>query len=71
MKRVIRHTRTGQFFNAGTWTQSAALAQDFLDTRDLLAACAQYRLRDVELVIALGVETPGDYAIRVPLPPSD
>jgi hypothetical protein len=71
MKRVIRHTRTGEFFNAGSWTHSEELAQDFLDTRDLLTTCAQYHLKDVELVIALGVETPGTYAIRVPLPPSD
>jgi len=70
MRRVIRHTRTGEFFNAGTWTRSVAHAQDFPDTRDLLTACAEYHLKDVELVVALGVEAAGTYPIRVPLPPS-
>jgi hypothetical protein len=70
MKRVIRHTKTGEFFNAGTWTLSSSLAQDFPDTRDLLTACAQYQLRDVEVVLALGFEPPGSYDIRVPLPAS-
>ena len=71
MKRVIRHTRTGEFFNAGSWTQSEVLAQHFPDTRDLLTVCAHYHLKDVELVLALGVESQGTYPIRVPLPPSD
>ena len=70
MKRVIRHTKTGKFFNAGTWTQSEDLAQGFPDTSDLLRTCFHYGLTDVELVLALGVETKGDYPIRVPLPPS-
>ena len=71
MRRVIRHTTTGEFFNAGDWTSNEALAQHFPDTQDLLRACAQYHLREVELVLALGVETEGNYPIRVPLPPSD
>ena len=71
MKRVIRHTRTGEFFNAGAWTPHETLAQHFPDIRDLLTVCAQYHLKDVELVLPLGVESPGPYPIRVPLPPSD
>jgi hypothetical protein len=71
MKRVIRHTRTGEFFNAGAWTRSSALAQDFPDTRELLITCAEYHLSDVELVLALGFEAPGTCDICVPLPPSD
>jgi hypothetical protein len=71
MKRVIRHIRTGEFFNAGAWTRYSALAQDFPDTRELLITCAQYQLSEVELVLALGVEAPGTHEICVPLPPSD
>lgn len=71
MRRVIRHMKTGEFFNAGDWTSNEALAQHFPDTRDLLKACMHYHLRDVELVLALGVEREGNYPIRVSLPPSD
>jgi hypothetical protein len=71
MKRVIRHVRTGKFFNAGTWTQTSALAQDFPDTRDLLITCAQYHLSEVELVLALGIESPGALDICIPIPPSN
>lgn len=71
VRRVIRHTKTGEFFCAGTWTLSSALAQDFPDTRELLTTCAQCQLQDVEVVLALGYETPGIYDIRVPLPLGD
>ena len=53
------------------WTLSAALAQDFPDISDILKTCAQYHLKDVELVLALGVESQGSYPIRVPIPPND
>jgi hypothetical protein len=71
VKRVIRSTRTGEFFSAGTWTLSSAQAQDFPDTRELLTTCAQYQLRDVEVVLSLGFEAPGTYDLRVPLPVTD
>ncbi len=68
MKRVIRNIKTREFFRAGAWTLDAAAAQDFPDTRELLTTCAQYQLRDVELVLQTGYEPPGTYDIRVPLP---
>lgn len=68
MRRVIRNIKTREFFQAGTWTLDASAAQDFPDTRDLLTTCAQYQLKDVELVVQTGYEAPGTYDINVPLP---
>jgi len=71
VKRVIRHTKTGEFFSGGTWTLDPALAQDFPDTRELLITCTQHQLRDVEVVLQFGYEAPGIYDVRVPLPAMD
>jgi hypothetical protein len=71
VKRVIRHTKTGEFFSQGTWTLSSTHAQDFPDTRELLTTCTEYQLRDVEVVLALGYESPGTYDVCVPLPVTD
>jgi len=69
MKRLIRSLRTQEFFTEGTWTLDPALAQHFPDTRDLLMTCAEYHLKDVEVALQLGYEPPGNYDVRVPLPP--
>jgi hypothetical protein len=68
VKRVIRNTNTGEFFSEGTWTLDAGRAQDFPDTRELLAICGEHQLRDVEVVLQFGYEPPGTYEVCVPLP---
>ncbi len=71
MRRVIRNIKTREFFQAGTWTLDASAAQDFPDTRELLTTCARYQLKDVELVVQTGYESPGSFDINVPLPCAD
>lgn len=68
MRRVIRNIKTHEFFQAGAWTSDVFSAQDFPDTRELLTTCAQYQLKDVELIIQTGYEMPGTYEVCVPLP---
>jgi hypothetical protein len=71
VKRAIRHTKTGEFFRDGRWTLDPELAQDFPDTREMLIACTECQLRDVEVVLLFGHEPPGTYDVRVPLPVLD
>ncbi len=67
LRRVIRNIKTQEFFQAGTWTADASSAQDFPDTRELLATCARYQLKDVELIVQTDFEPPG-FEICLPLP---
>jgi hypothetical protein len=71
LRRVIRNIKTGEYFQAGAWTNDALAAQDFPDTRELLATCARYQLKDIELVVQAGYETAGSCDIPVPWPVFD
>jgi hypothetical protein len=63
IKRVIRHTRTGQFFREGQWTPKFEEATLFT-VREALAACKKYDLKDTELVLHFG-ETQFDIATPI------
>jgi hypothetical protein len=71
VRRIIGSTKTQEFFRQGSWTPDPAVAPDFPGTRELLAVCAAYHLRDVELALQLEHEPPGGCGVRVPLPATD
>jgi len=54
--KVLRNTKTFEYFAYGCWTSDVALAQGFADIRSANAVCIKYRLEDVELVTQLDLE---------------
>lgn len=54
--KVLRNTKTLEYFSYGSWTSDVSLAQGFADVRSAHAACIEHRLKDVELVTQLDLE---------------
>jgi hypothetical protein len=54
--KVLRNTKTLEYFAYGEWTPDVSLAQGFADIRSVNAVCVKYRLKDVELVTQLDLE---------------
>ncbi len=61
---LIRHRRSGAYFEDGKWTSNPRQATDFFDLREVAEACVRHNLKEVELVFRNGSEL-GD--IVVPL----
>jgi hypothetical protein len=59
VKRLIRRSASGACFTNGAWTQDRNLAQSFSDTATVIAACLDFDLRGVEMVIQMG-EAPSE-----------
>lgn len=58
MKRLIRSAATGEFFKAGGWTKDPNQADDFPTLHEAVEAECSYQLRQVELVLHFGAESP-------------
>jgi len=54
--RLLRNTKTQEYFAHGAWTSNPALAQCFPDVRSMTAACLEFNLTDVELVMQYDLE---------------
>ena len=57
MKHLIRNPRSKQYFNHGQWTAEAKEAQSFQSAETALAVAVQCALKNVELVLQLGVDS--------------
>jgi hypothetical protein len=62
MKRVIRSTTTGKFYNQGKWVNDPGQAQNFPALVEAIETVVQHRLKDVELIQDFG----GKWEARFP-----
>jgi hypothetical protein len=58
MKRLLRRTQTGVYFDHGMWVKD--WAKDFPDTTTAIKTAAQHHLRDVQLVSQNGESGPSN-----------
>jgi len=65
MVRVIRDTKTGEYFKKGEWTSNFDDAQQFEGIPAILKTCVALELKDVEMVLRVDPERPD---LRVPIP---
>lgn len=66
-RHIIRDIKTRAYFRAGSWVDDPTLAEDFKHTRLVIEACAQYNLRDVEMVIQVSEKPSPKYDIVLPV----
>jgi hypothetical protein len=58
MKRLLRQTQTGLYFNRGRWVKDWARAEHFPDTVTAIKTAARHHLRGVQLVVQDGEGDP-------------
>jgi hypothetical protein len=51
IKRVLRRSRSREYFKDGGWTNNPDEADSFSDAVEVAEICARYGLRDVELAL--------------------
>lgn len=67
MRRLLRNSKSGEYFKAGQWTQDERLAQSFHGPTEAIGLCVRLRLKDVELVFK---SDSGQPDVSVPIPNS-
>ena len=65
VRRLLRNTKTGEYFRAGQWTRDENLAQRFDGPSEALDTCFEFGLRGVELVFKSDSGQP-DICVAIP-----
>jgi hypothetical protein len=70
VRRVIRNTRTGEYYSQAGWTPDQTAAESFSSLKAIAELQLRIDLKEAEIVLQIGPEPSKEYDVHLRLPPT-